>query len=198
MEPTRRQPDLSDIQTRHRSGPVYVLAFSTLTVAVLGLLTAVLEAPVIFPPLAASAFILFAFPLAEESYPRNVFGSYAIGILGGMAAVAAFGLWGVEPDRFEMRWDRLGASILGMALAVGGITYLRALHVPALAATMMVTLGLIYEPVQFAYTLGFVLITIGISLAINRAFGLEQPLWSGPLVARPGKMGGRKPKRRSR
>ena len=184
MRPGDR-PDLSDVQTRYRSSLVYVLCFTTLTFAVLGLITIALKAPVVFPPLAATAFILFAFPLAEESYPRNVLGSYVIGVLAGMAAVAIFGLWQTPSDLLELPWDRFGASILGMALAVAGITFLRALHVPAFAATVMVTLGIIYRPEQYGYMIVLVAVMIGVALAVNRAFGLKQALWSGPLVSEP-------------
>lgn len=174
------RPDLADISTRYRSNLTYVLVFTTATVALLGLVTAILEAPVIFPPIAATIFILFAFPLAEESHPRNVLGAYLVAVLAGMASVAAFGLWNEAPDLFHMRWDRLGASVLGMGLAVAGIGSLRVLHIPALAATVMVTIGLVYEPIQFAYIVVFVLLSVGIALTVNRAFGLPQTLWSDP------------------
>ena len=170
--------NISDIATPFRSRPGYILVFSTVTIAIVGLVTAFAKAPVVFPPIGATVFILFAFPLAQEAHPRNVIGAYLVAVLVGMASVLIFGLWDQPPDLRELRWERFGAAMVGFVLVVVGLTSFRLLHIPAIAATMMISLGLIYQPYHFAVTMVIVFGVVGIALAINRSFKVPQPLWS--------------------
>ena len=170
--------NISDIATPFRSRPGYILVFSSATIAVVGLITALAKAPVVFPPIGATVFILFAFPLAQEAHPRNVIGAYLLAVLAGMASVVVFGLWGEAADLEALRWERFGATMVGFILVVAALTAFRLLHIPAVAATMMISLGLIFQPYHFAVIMVLVLVVVGIALGINRAFKVPQPVWS--------------------
>ena len=175
-----RRKNIADITTAYRSSPPYVVVASLLTMAIVGVVAVWGGEPFIFPPLGPTMFILLAFPLAEEANPRNVIGAHLIGLVAGIVALLVFGLVDVAPDLTDLDWTRLGSILLGLALAIGLIMGLRTLHVPGVATALVVAMGLLSRPQDWAFMLiGVVTVTV-IAVAINRIVGIPHPLWRGP------------------
>ena len=172
-----RRKNLADIRSAYRSSPPYVVVASFLTMAFIGVLAVWRREPFVFPPLGATLYILFAFPMAQEAGPRNVVGGHLIGLLAGIAALLVFGLVAVPPDTTDLDWKRLGAILLGLSLALSVLLGLRVLHIPAVATALVVSMGLLAEPKDWAFMFaGAVLVTV-IAVALNRAVGIPHPFW---------------------
>lgn len=180
--PSRK--NLADISAAYRSTPVYVVIASTLTMAVIGALAVWWAEPFVFPPIGATLFILFAFPLAQEANPRNVLGGHLVGLVTGIVALVIFGLVEVPPDTTDLDWTRLGAILLGLAVAISVLMGLRLLHIPSVATTLVVAMGLLSRPQDWAFMLLGVLVATAMAVAINRLTGIPHPFWHDPKAER--------------
>ncbi len=175
-----KRKNIADINTAYRSSPLYVVICSVLTMAIIGVFAVWAAEPFVFPSLAPTLFILFAFPLAQEANPRNAINAHLVGLLAGIAALLVFGLVGVPPDTTDLDWDRLGAILFALALALALIMGLRVLHIPGVATALIVAMGLLAAPADWAFMFVGVILVILIAVTINRVVGIPHPVWKGP------------------
>lgn len=167
-------PKLSD---RGRLG-WYLLFASAIAIGAVGVIAAVLHQPWVFPSLGPTAFIVFASPLAAAASPRNVLTGHLIAILAGVLALLAVGLYGQAPDLEDMTWQRVVAVMIALALTLATMTWLGVPHAPAGATTLIVALGLISDPVDFAVMMLAVVVLIVVAMVINRIHGVKTPYWA--------------------
>ena len=157
-----------------------MVACAFLTMLIVGIFAVWGREPFVFPPLGATLYILFAFPMAQEANPRNVVGGHLLGLIAGIVALLAFGLVNVPPDTTDLDWRRLGAILIGLSLALSLLMGLRFLHIPAAATALVVAMGLLSEPKDWAFMfLGAVAVTV-IAVVVNRVAGIPHPLWTSP------------------
>lgn len=175
-----KRKNIADINTAYRSSPLYVVICSVLTMAIIGVFAVWAAEPFVFPSLAPTLFILFAFPLAQEANPRNAINAHLIGLLAGIAALFVFGLVDVAPDVTDLDWHRLGAILFALALAIGLIMGLRVLHIPGVATALIVAMGLLAAPADWAFMFVGVILVILVAVTINRVAGIPHPVWKGP------------------
>ncbi len=175
---SRQVQKIGDIASSFRSSRFYVVFFVTVGIAALGLLATLTRSPLVVPPVGATLFIIFAFPLSDEAKPRNVICAYLVGIVSGIVSLTIFGLINVPADITHLGLDRVGATTLAMALTALMLTAFRLLHIPAIAGSLLVALGLLSHPADWLALLAAVLVVTAAGLIINRAFGIPMPLWS--------------------
>ena len=60
------------------------------------------------------------------------------------------------------------------------MVWARVPHPPAGATTLIVSLGILREPEQFAVLMLAVVLLVAQGFAINRLAGIDYPLWSPP------------------
>ncbi len=172
-----KRKNLSDINSAYRSSAPYVVVCALITMTIVGIFAVWRKEPFVFPPLGATLFILFAFPLAQEANPRNVIGGHLLGLIAGIIALLIFGLVKVPPDTTDLDWDRLGSILLGLTLALSLLMGLRVLHIPAVATALVVAMGLLAEPKDWIFMfVGAVFVTV-LAVVINRIVGIPHPLW---------------------
>ena len=172
-----KRKNIADISSAYRSSPIYVVVASTVTMAAIGAIAVWGREPFIFPPIGATLFILFAFPLAQEANPRNVIGGYLIGLIAGIIALVIFNRVNVPPDATDLDWGRLGAIVLAMAVSISVLMGLRVLHIPAVAAALVVSMGLLSRPQDWAFMFLGAVAATAIAVAINRIVGIPHPFW---------------------
>ena len=170
--------NISDISLPYRSSRAYTVITVTFATAVLGVASVLTHEGLVLPPLGPTLFIVFAFPLSKEAYPRNVVGAHFVAILAGIGALVIFGLVGVHGTFDAISWTRLAALLVAMIVCVAALTTLRLLHVPALATVMLIALGMLESWNDWVAISIAVLISTGLGLVINRATGRDQPLWT--------------------
>ena len=138
-----------------------------------------LDEPLLFPSLGATAFLFFETPLAEVGTPRNAVIGHFVAIAAAVGALAAFGLLG-DPSAYVQGVTpaRIGAVAVSVALTGGVLRLLRAAHPPAGATTIIVSSGLLAETRQIvAVAAGVLLITVA-GWALNRLMGVPAPRWA--------------------
>jgi CBS-domain-containing membrane protein len=149
------------------------------TIAILAALAMALRSPFVFPSLGPTAFLFFFSPRSPAAAPRHAVYGHAIGLLCGYAA-----LWicGLESAGSAMSggvdaW-RVLAAALSLALTGALMILLRAVHPPAGATTLIVSLGIVTLPQQLlVIELAVVLLTLQ-AIVINRHAGIDYPFWA--------------------
>ena len=164
-----------------------VLAGST-TLGTIAATAFLIDLPLLFPPLAASAFILFYVPMSELASPRNVLLSHTISVLSGMFArwlILSVSTGAGAADPLSTSWPHVGAIAMAMALSSVLMICLRCPHPPAAATATIAAMGF------FAGVLQLIGLGVALVLVVLEAFffnrvlgGLPYPLWrSDPRVA---------------
>lgn len=139
---------------------ITVAVASGAVVLITGLIAWTLNAPALAPPLGVTAFLCFRDPTGLSSNPRNMIGGHALGLASGWAALLVSGSAAL-PDAlsggFTLR-HALG-SALAITLTAASTDGLRFPHPPAAATTLVVSLGLLRDPLHVAAFSGGVLVT---------------------------------------
>ena len=135
--------------------------------------------PFVFPSLGPTAFLLFYTPLAAPACPRNTVAGHLIGALAGYLALVVFGLTNDPPAlASSVTAERVGAAALSLGLTSGVMVWARVPHPPAGATTLIVSLGILREPEQIVMLMVAVVLLVVQGFVINRAAGIDYPVWS--------------------
>ena len=157
----------------------YVFFTALISFGTLAVFAVLIQQPLVFPSLGATAFVFYFSSNSVQAAPRNVFCGQLIGVVAGVFALFVFGLLDAGPDLVGVSWPRAGALTLALCLTLAAMVWLHVPHAPAGATTLIVAAGLITAPSQLAILLLAVLVMIGQAILINRALGVPFPLW-GP------------------
>ena len=156
----------------------YVCVNCFITIGLLALLAFVTGSPFVFPSLGPTAYLFFFSPMAEASSPRNTILGHAIGLICGYAA---FALTMAATPPFGMHAGIDGPTVLAAALSLSAtgafMVLFRVSHPPAGATTLIVSLGIIFQPKDLVIIEVAVVLLTAQALAINRLAGLPYPLW---------------------
>ena len=157
---------------------VFVFATGLVTIASVGVIALVTDAPFLFPSLGPTAFLLFFSPTTPAASPRNAIYGHAIGIASGYAALWLCGLADDPAVTVEgVDGTRVLAAGLSMALTGGVMVLAQAPHPPAGATTLLVSLGTIHRPAHLPVIMLAVAVLIVEAMAINRLAGVPYPRW---------------------
>ncbi len=115
--------------------------------------------PFIFPSLGATADLCATAPNSPAARPRAVFVSHSVAAVVGFLVLHGAGLGNHAPVAVEgMSMARIGALSLALALTVGATSGLKALHPPAGATALIVTLGILSTPHELAILMASVVL----------------------------------------
>lgn len=150
-----------------------------ISIAIVSVLAMITDAPLVFPSLGPTAFLLFFLPGSPTATPRHTLLGHGIGILCGYGALWVTGLvhappalaTGVDPARVL-------AAALSLATTGALMILLKAAHPPAGATTLIISLGIITTPKHLVLIEIAVALMILQALAINRLAGVDYPLWA--------------------
>lgn len=157
---------------------LYIAVACAGSIAVLGVCALLFHAPVVFPSLGPTVFILFYAPYSAQAAPKNVIvGQFIAGAMG-LLSLAVVGLFGVAPDLTDFSWQRLVAVSIAMFGTVGLMVLFNTPHGPACATTLIFAVGLFNEPRDVALLMVAVVSVVILGFFINRAFGYKVPVWS--------------------
>ena len=169
---------------RHSSTLVLGLFALTNGLISIGLMSAaalLTGAPLIFPSLGPTAFLLFYTPLQPAASPRNTLGGHLIGAVAGYLSLAVFGLLQDAPALSAgVTGPRVAAAALSLGLTSGVMVWTRLPHPPAGATTLIISLGILREPWQLVVLMIAVAALAVQGFVINRLAGIPYPLWSPP------------------
>jgi CBS domain-containing membrane protein len=165
-------------QDLHAAGFMFVGGF--LTIALLAGVAMVSGTPFVFPSLGPTAFLFFSRPTAPAASPRNALYGHAIGILCGYAALWLVGLQDAPSAMLEgVHARRVLAAALSLAATGALMILLQVTHPPAGATTLIVSLGIVTDPLHLLTIEIAVAVLAVLAIVINRVAGVAYPLWSG-------------------
>ncbi|MBS1836214.1 MAG: HPP family protein [Actinobacteria bacterium] len=180
-----RIPALVD---RHNSTNVmglFALVNGVISIAIMSAAAVLTGQALIFPSLGPTAFLLFYTPMVPAASPRNTICGHAIGAAAGYLSLVVFGLTAAGPALATgVTWSRVGAAAMSLGLTSGLMVWLRVPHPPAGATTLIVSLGILREPVQLLVLMLAVVLLVVQGYVINHLAGIDYPLWS-PRPAKP-------------
>jgi CBS domain-containing membrane protein len=146
--------------------------------ALLGLATG---DPFVYPPIGASAFLIFSMPEVPSAAPRNAIGGQVCGVAGGAGALAAFGLLHRHGGVADMSGARAGAIGVSLLLATALMLLFKVSHPAAGATALMISLGIITSPSEWLELVAAVVLMCAMGVVVNRWAGITYPLWSPPV-----------------
>ena len=162
-----------------RGDALYTFGGCLIALAISGLAAYLLKQPLLFPSLGPTTLLIFGSPMAEIANPRNTFIGHGVAIAVGYGALVLFGLL-YAPNVLQVGVTpaRIGAATLSVALTGALLILFHALHPPAGATTLIVSLGLLdtFHAVMMI-AVGVIIITV-VGWLLNRALGVPVPLWS--------------------
>jgi len=152
-----------------------------LSIGIMAVLALVTRQAFIFPSLGPTAFLFFYTPLAPAASPRNAIYGHLIGVTAGWGSLALFGLLDAGTAMSEgVTVARVGAAALSLGLTSGVMVLAKAPHPPAGATTLIISLGILHEPLHLLVLMIAVLLLTLQAFVINRLAGLPYPRWSTP------------------
>lgn len=153
--------------------------FTGSAIALLGGLAHFTAAPLVFPSLGPTAFLIFHRPTAAAASPRNALAGHLIGVGCGLASLAVFGLLdAAHALEAGVTLSRAGAAGLSLGATAGLMVLVDRGHPPAGATTLIVSLGLMTSPTQIAVLVVGIVLLLALGIALHRAFGTPYPWWS--------------------
>jgi CBS-domain-containing membrane protein len=163
----------------NRGNAVYTFLGSLLTIALSGLLAWLLDEPLVFPSLGATAFLFFETPLAEVASIRNTLIGHIVGALVAFGWLNVFGLVG-DPSAIATGFtaERVACVALSLGFTGGILRLLRAAHPPAGATTVIVSIGLLTQWDELLVLVAGVALLAASAWCLNRVLGVPAPLWT--------------------
>ncbi|MCL5099201.1 MAG: HPP family protein [Candidatus Omnitrophica bacterium] len=182
---TSRQPvAVVETSSRHRGLSrlrlaVVVFANGFFGIGLLAALALGLRLPMVFPSLGPTAFWLFFSPESRTACPRNTLFGHAVGILCGYGALWLTGLQDAPSAIIEgVSLARVFAAALSLALTGALMILFDAVHSPAGATTLIVSLGIITHPARLVIIELAVAAIVAQACLVNRLRGIPYPLWA--------------------
>lgn len=149
-----------------------------LAMTLLGLLAWALHAPLLTPPLGATALLCFQLPLVPASSPRSVAYGHALGLICGWLALLATGTLGQPAALSAVPVSRVVAAGLALAVSMVLMNAWDCVHPPAGATTLVVALGLLQSPLDLLALLAGAVVVALAAAVWHRLRGVDYPFWS--------------------
>lgn len=146
----------------------YAGGLSLVVLALTGAVGLALHQPWLFPSLGPTVMLFFESPEQPASRPRNALIGHAVGLLVGVACFYALGLSGQPPAPVGgLAPGYLVAGALSVAVTTVVLTLLKTPHPPAGATTLIVSLGILTQPVQLLAMAGAIVLVTLAGWALN-------------------------------
>jgi CBS domain-containing membrane protein len=159
-----------------------------ITIAILAGLAMISHTPFVFPSLGPTAILLFVTPSSPTASPRNTMYGHAIGIACGYLSLVLMGLTKAAPVvTAGISPRRVMAAALSLALTSALLVLLKSTHPPAGATTLIISLGIVTKVTYLLVIEIAVALLVLQGVVINRAAGLDYPLWAKRIGELPHK-----------
>jgi CBS-domain-containing membrane protein len=150
----------------------YAALLSLVVLAASGAVGLLLALPWLFPSLGPTVMLFFESPEQPSARPLNTIVGHAVGILAGVACLAAFGLFGSPPAPVAgLTPAYVAAGAVSVALTTLVLTLLKLPHPPAGATTLIVSLGILTTPLELLSMMGAVILVTVIGWGANVLLG---------------------------
>ncbi|WP_345800858.1 HPP family protein [Microbacterium sp. AZCO] len=136
----------------------YAAILSLVVLALSGAIGLGLKQPWLFPSLGPTVMLFFESPEQPSSRPRNALVGHGVGLLVGAGCFYALGLQGTPPAPVGgLTPGYLVAGALSVAITTLVLTLIKLPHPPAGATTLIVSLGILVQPIQLLAMAGAII-----------------------------------------
>ncbi len=158
---------------------LFTLINGFITIGILALLAMVTRAPFVFPSLGPTAFLFFFSPTSPSASPRHTLYGHALGITCGYVSLVVTGLQHAPPALAAgVDLQRVLAAALSLALTGALMILAKAAHPPAGATTLIISLGIVTQPVYLLLIEAAVALLTVQAIVLNRLAGIDYPIWA--------------------
>jgi len=139
----------------------------------------VFKAPFLFPPLGATAILFLYSPSLPTASPKSAICGHGIGIVCGYGALVVTGLQHAPAATIVgVNEARIIATAVALSVTAALMILLRVVHPPAGATALMVSLGVVTNPLQLPLLEVAVAFLAVEAFVVNRLAGIEYPIWT--------------------
>lgn len=150
-----------------------------LAIVVISLFAWLSGAPLVFPALGPTAFILFSAPFSPAAAPRSAILGHWIGMVSGLAAWHfVTRLSGEAVSLQDQGWPLLCSASLALALTPALLLRFSCPHPPACASALIVALGGVTDGLGLLAMAAAAVLLTAQAVCINRIAGVRVPTWS--------------------
>lgn len=150
-----------------------------IAIATLAGLAMVFKAPFLFPPLGATAILFLYSPSLPTASPKSAICGHGIGIVCGYGALVVTGLQHAPAATIVgVNEARIIATAVALSVTAALMILLRVVHPPAGATALMVSLGVVTNPLQLPLLEVAVAFLAVEAFVVNRLAGIEYPIWT--------------------
>jgi len=159
---------------------LYLVAVAAAALTACGLVGLAASEPWLFPSLGPTVMVLVERPRAAAAAPRNVLLGHLAGIAVGWLCLALTGLLHAPPAiTAGLSGVRIVAAVLSVALTILVLLALRAPHAPAVATTLIVSLGILRTGPQLLTIVLAVLLVLAVVWLLDLAVRTRRPAPGG-------------------
>ena len=159
--------------------------YAGLLFTVLGAIAWATGQPFVFPSLGPSAFLLAFDRRSGSERSARIVGSHLIGVVAGLAAwsflAAGISLTATPPASSPEGFRLAASATVSLVATSWGMIATDAVHAPACATTLIVSLGLLSAPTQAAIIVASVVVLVTFHALVIRVFkrlvGETHPLY---------------------
>lgn len=178
-------PDRTDAE--HSSGPTVALGerlrpaltaglLALVVLAACGALGLAMQQPWLFPSLGPTVMLFFESPRVASARPLNSLVGHGIGLLTGIGLVLALGLQHLPAATVGgLTLEHIIAGALSVAVTSLLLEALGLQHPPAGATTLIVSLGILTQPQEWATMAAAVVLTTALGWGLNALRGVRPP-----------------------
>lgn len=160
---------LADRRSGRSVGAAYSGLLGLAVLAVAGFVGLALHQPWLFPSLGPTVMIFFETPGAPTARPRNALAGHGVGLLVGYLCLLLFGLTNAPSVvQSGLSVPHVLAGALSVALTTVVLMLIKLQHPPAGATTLIVSLGILHQPMQLLAMAGAIVLITVLGFALNR------------------------------
>jgi hypothetical protein len=148
---------------------VYAALLSLLVLALAGAVGLALKQPWLFPSLGPTVMLFFQSPRQRASRPAHALVGHGVALVVGYLCLLVFGLQGAPSvPTAGLTVPYLFAGALSVAGTTGILALLKVDHPPAGATTLIVSLGIIAQPIGLLSMAGAIVLVVIAGWVLNR------------------------------
>lgn len=148
---------------------------SAVALALAGLVGMGLGQPWLFPSLGPTLMVLAETPRQPSAHPRSVLVGHLVGVAAGYLSLVVTGLTDAPSVIAQgLTTGHVIAAVLSVAVTSFVLQSIRCPHPPAGATTLIVSLGLLTEPMQLTTIVLSALLCTVIAVTLNLFAGIRQ------------------------
>jgi len=152
-----------------------------ITIGIISIAAFITNLSLVFPPLAATTFIVFYTPMGKSACPRNIITAHTLGIIIGLSSLM-LSAWLFPDSNVQdpevMNWTSISTVAFSIGIFSALMIIFNCVHPPAAATALIAVLGYITNSTQVIGFIGAAILLVLNTFLFHRVIGgLPYPIW---------------------